>query len=171
MCSQHMHSDENEQFAQSSDVQEKSELNNCLSSLQTCHKERDEWKEKYLYARADFDNIQRRMAKDMDRLLWDAQAKILKDVIEIVADFERALEVHKNEQEGFILIYKRMLKMLDQAGVKEVAVGSEFDPELHEAVAHVASSDHQSGSVVQVLQKGYLFKNEILRPARVSVAQ
>lgn len=172
MCSQHMHIDEQEQLAhQSGDAQEQSELKACLSNLESCQKERDEWKEKYLYARADFDNIQRRMAKDMDRLLWDAQAKILREIIEVVADFERALEVHKNEQEGFILIYKRMLKMLDQVGVKEIAVGNEFDPELHEAVAHVAAPDHESGSIVQVLQKGYLFKNEILRPARVSVAQ
>lgn len=167
-----MHTDEQEQHShQSGDAQELTELKACLSSLEACHKERDEWKEKYLYARADFDNVQRRMAKDMDRLLWDAQAKLLREVLDVVADFERALEVHKNEQEGFTLIYKRMLKMLDQAGVKEIAVGKDFDPELHEAVAHVAAADHESGSVVQVLQKGYLFKNEILRPARVSVAQ
>src|SRR5579872_5763082 len=131
MCSQH--TDEQEHTHQSGDVQEHSELAACLSSLEACYKERDEWKEKYLYARADFDNIQRRMAKDMDRLLWDAQAKILRDVIDIVADFERALEAHKTEPEGFMLIYKRMLKMLDQVGVKEIEVGKNFDPELHEA--------------------------------------
>jgi molecular chaperone GrpE len=170
MCSQH--TDEQESHThQPGDAQEHAELKACLSSLEACHKERDEWKEKYLYARADFDNAQRRMAKDMDRLLWDAQAKILREVIDIVADFERALEAHKTESEGFMLIYKRMLKMLDQVGVKEIEVGKNFDPELHEAVAHVAAPDHESGSIVQVLQKGYLFKNEILRPARVSVAQ
>jgi molecular chaperone GrpE len=156
---------------QASADQEHTELKACLESLESCHKERDEWKEKYLYARADFDNAQRRMAKDMDRLLWDAQAKVLREVLEVVADFERALEAHKEAQDGFALIYKRMLKLLDQAGVKEITVGKDFDPELHEAVAHVAAQDHESGSVVQVLQKGYLFKNEILRPARVSVAQ
>ena len=172
MCSQHMHTDEQEQNThQSGTDQEHTELKACLSSLEACYKERDEWKEKYLYARADFDNVQRRMAKDMDRLLWDAQAKVLREVIDIVADFERALEAHKTEQDGFALIYKRLLKMLDQAGVKEITVGKDFNPELHEAVAHVAAPDHESGSIVQVLQKGYLLKNEILRPARVSVAQ
>lgn len=173
MCSQHnMQNDGHENNVHQADAnQEQAEHKVCVSNLEACHKERDEWKEKYLYARADFDNAQRRMAKDMDRLLWDAQAKILREVLDVVADFERALEAHKTEQDGFVLIYKRILKLLDQAGVKEIAVGKDFDPELHEAVAHVAAPDHESGTVVQVLQKGYLFKNEILRPARVSVAQ
>ncbi len=52
------------------------ELTACISSLEACQKERNEWKEKYLYARADFDNAQRRMAKDMERLIWDGQAKV-----------------------------------------------------------------------------------------------
>ncbi len=64
-----------------------------------------------------------------------------------------------------------MLKILDQAGVKEIPAQQTFDPELHEAVAHVDAPGHESGSIVEILQKGYRFKNEILRPARVSVAK
>jgi len=172
MGSQHMQNDDQMQNAPQQDAdREHTELNTCRSSLEACQKERDEWKEKYLYVRADFDNVQRRMAKDMDRLMWDAQAKLLREVLDVVADFERALEAHKTEQDGFVLIYKRLLKFLEQVGVKEIEVQQHFDPELHEAVAQVSAPGHESGSIVQVLQKGYRFKNEILRPARVSVAQ
>lgn len=172
MCSQHIHNDDPEQnIQQKSSESEHTELTACRSSLEACRTERDEWKEKYLYIRADVENIQRRMAKDMDRLIWDAQAKLLRGILDIVADFERALEAHKSDQDGFMLIYKQLLKFLDQAGVQEIEVQRHFDPELHEAVAHIAAPGHESGSIVQVLQKGYRFKNEILRPARVSVAQ
>lgn len=171
MCSQHMNKDENNEHTHHPDEAGTTELNACISSLESCQKERDEWKDKYLYARADFDNAQRRMAKDMERLIWDGQAKVLREVLDVVADFERALAAHKQEQDGFMLIYKRMLKILDQAGVREIEVNQTFDPELHEAVAHIDAPGHESGSIVEVLQKGYRFKNEILRPARVSVAR
>jgi len=169
MSNQPIHNDDQDQntHQKTADI----ELTACIASLETCQKERDEWKEKYLYLRADFDNAQRRMAKDKERLVWEAQAKLLKEIIEMVDDFERALEAHKTAQDGFALIYKRLLKFLDQAGVTPITVGTEFDPELHEAVAHVAAPGHESGSIVEVLQKGYRFKHEILRPARVSVAQ
>jgi molecular chaperone GrpE len=170
MCSQHMNKDDNAHNAHHEAEGMDAQLSACISSLESCEKERDEWKEKYLYARADFDNAQRRMAKDMERLVWDGQAKVLREVLDIVADFERAL-AQKQENDGFVLIYKRMLKILDQAGVKEIEVQQSFDPELHEAVAHVDAPGHESGSIVEVLQKGYRFKNEILRPARVSVAR
>lgn len=167
-----MNNDNSEQFKEKSDIEDvQTEFAACMSSLEVCKKELDEWKEKYLYARADFDNAQRRMAKDRERIIWEGQAKILREVLDIVADFERALAAHSDTQEGFTFMYKRMLKILDQAGVKEIEVQQAFDPELQEAVAHVDAPGHESGSVVEVLQKGYTFKNEILRPARVSVAK
>jgi len=171
---EHNNNDHDIQFkedAESITDETQTELLTCLTSLEACQKERDEWKGKYLYARADFDNAQRRMIKDMERLVWEGQARLIREILDIVADFERALAAHKNDQDGFALIYKRLLKILDQAGVKEIEVHQEFDPELHEAVAHVDAPGHQSGTIVEVLQKGYRFKNEILRPARVSVAK
>jgi molecular chaperone GrpE len=170
MCSQHMNKDDYEHDTHHEAAGIDAQLSACISSLESCEKERNEWKEKYLYARADFDNAQRRMAKDMERLVWDGQAKVLREVLDIVADFERAL-AQQQENDGFTLIYKRMLKILDQAGVKEIEVQQSFDPELHEAVAHIDAPGHESGSIVEILQKGYRFKNEILRPARVSVAR
>lgn len=169
MSSQHMNKDENERPVE----RDEAALSACIASLETCQKERDEWKEKYLYLRADFDNAQRRMAKDMERLVWEAQAKLLREIVDVVADFERALNSGQtaSEQQGLVLIYKRLLKILDQAGVKEIEASQNFDPALHEAVAHVNAPGHESGSIVEVLQKGYRFKHEVLRPARVSVAQ
>lgn len=167
MCSQH---EDNEVNHDHEEITSHSQAPESAIKLDACMKERDEWKEKYLYARADFDNAQRRMAKDMDRLIWEGQAKVLRELVDILGDFERALAIH-TQQDGFMLIYKRLVKLLDTAGVKEIEVKHTFDPEFHEAVAHVDAPEHDSGSVVEVLQKGYLFKNEILRPARVSVAK
>lgn len=173
MSSQHMNKDDNEPKNERPVERDAAASNECMASLEICQKERNEWKEKYLYLRADFDNAQRRMAKDMERLVWEAQAKLLREIVDVVADFERALSSGQasSEQHGLMLIYKRLLKILDQAGVKEIEVSHDFDPALHEAVAHVNAPGHESGSIVEVLQKGYRFKHEVLRPARVSVAQ
>lgn len=143
----------------------------CAAQLAACEKERDTWKEKYLYARADYDNAQRRMLKDMERRIWEGQAKTLRGLIEVVDNFERALHNHETSHEGLELIYKEMLKVLDQAGVKEIAEHDAFDPEIHEAVVRVDAPDRETGSIVEILQKGYRFHGEVLRPARVSVAQ
>ena len=72
---------------------------------------------------------------------------------------------------GFALIHKELHKFLEKHGVTEIKEVAEFDPNLHEAIMNVESADHQSGAIVQVLQKGYMFKGQVLRPAKVSVAK
>lgn len=145
---------------------------NLEQQLHECLLQKDEWKERCLLTAADFENFKRRSEKE--RVLWitNTQASVLTDVLAIVDDFERALAQPADQsREGFELIYKSLQKMLNKYGVQEIKEVGEFDPTLHEAIMQVESADYQSGHVVQVLQKGYRFKEQILRPAKVSVAK
>lgn len=142
--------------------------------LQSCTTERNEWKERSLRISADFENYKKRVEKE--KLLWmqTAQSTILQDLLAIVDDFDRAFE-QKGENgqllAGFELIYKSLLKMLEKYNIHEIKDIKTFDPLKHEAIMQVESAEHASGDIVKVLQKGYLLKDQIIRPVKVSVAK
>jgi molecular chaperone GrpE len=149
------------------------------NELSICKAELEEWKNKSLRISADFDNYKKRMEKE--RVFWmhSAQSTLINDILAIVDDFDRAsAQAHamlKPEQQewmaGFDLIGKALYKMLTKYEVKEITHHTHFDPLYHEAIAQVESPEHQSGAVVQVLQKGFMHKDQVLRPAKVSVAK
>ena len=133
-----------------------------------------EWKQKYAYLSADFENFKRRSMKEYEAMRVDVYARICKPLLTIVDDFERACaaaEQQKIDIEGFKLIRKALEKVLTDAGIVEMQVDNFFDPEKHEALLQVQSADHQTGQIVSVLQKGYLLHGVVLRAAKVSVAQ
>ncbi len=142
--------------------------------------ERDQWENMFLKERADFINYKKRV--DKQQALWknNTQKALLADILEIVDDFERALDQQKQAEDsselqvkfaGFTLISKELYKFLNKYGVKEITNNVIFDPLYHEALVQVDSPDHHSGVIVDVMQKGYMFKDEVLRPAKVSVAR
>ena len=151
------------------------------SALQACQIELADYKERYAYLRSDFENHRRREVTETSNRIARAQSALLLDLLPIVDNFERAFaEVANNPHEdlqkrmtGFELIYKNLLKLLEKNGVTQMTVTEDelFDPEFHEALMHVQQEGTTSGHVVQVPQKGYLFKGNVLRPAHVSVAQ
>lgn len=136
-----------------------------------------EWKDKYFRVMADFDNYKKRQEKE--RIRWDslAQISLIKDLLPVIDNFERAMVETSDEAKqspwfkGFELIAKDFKKYLDSIGVQEISITQGFDPSLHEAIMQTASDVHQSGDIVNVLQKGYIFKDTVIRPAQVSVAQ
>lgn len=138
-------------------------------------------KDKYLRLQADFENYKRRSEKEKMSWMLSAQAGVLLDVVTIVDDFDRALsEAQKNAEQnptlatwvtGIELINKALYKLLSKYGVEPMKDYTIFDPEKHEALMHVESPDHQSGQIVSVLQKGFMHKDTVLRPAKVSVAR
>lgn len=144
---------------------------------------RDELKkteEALKYLSADFENYRRNVAKERAQWMKNAQAGVLRDILGVVDDFERGLkelnehiadDSFRNRIQGIELIYKSFLKLLHQHEVKEIDSNLSFDPRLHEAVVQVAVDGKEQGSIVQILQKGYMHKDSILRPAKVSVAQ
>lgn len=148
-------------------------------ALQTCKKELADYKERYAYLMSDFENHRRREALETVNRIARAQNALFLDILSAVDDFERAFqEAQKTDDKaqqlaGFELIYKNLLKVLEKHGITAMNItpGQEFNPEFHEALMHVAHEGVASGNIVQVLQKGYLVKGALLRPAQVSVAQ
>lgn len=133
---------------------------------------------KYLYA--DFENFRRNTEKERSIWVSSAQARVLTDLLTVVDNFERAIselggavltESERVRLHGFELIYKELGAVLNRYGVTEIPVNIPFDPEKHEALVQIDVSDKTTGQIVAVLQKGYLFKDTVLRPAKVSVAK
>ena len=125
--------------------------------------------EQLRYLQADFENFRRRTEKDRSQWMQIAQTDVLKNILTIVDDFDRALQ--SQHDAGFELIHKALVKLLGNYGVEVMRDVTVFDPEKHEAIMHVATADKEPGSIVEVLQKGYIHKGSVLRPAQVSVAQ
>ena len=127
---------------------------------------------------ADFDNYQKRMARNADETRQWARAEIISSLLPAIDDFEQALEAGKTAQdvgsllEGFKLVHDHLLTMLGQQQVQKIeAEGEKFDPEVHEAMLHQESSEHDPGTVMAELRKGYMMNGRTLRPARVTVSR
>lgn len=137
-------------------------------------KEIKELKNKYLMALADLENYKKRTKKEFEEFMKYTNERLLKELISVVDNFERALKVkHKDDAffRGIELIYKHLLSTLKKEGVESFeSVGKEFDPRYHEAVS-VIPSKHKDGIVVEELEKGYNLNGRLARPARVVVAQ
>ncbi|MEA3432136.1 MAG: nucleotide exchange factor GrpE [candidate division WOR-3 bacterium] len=142
--------------------------------IKTKNKEIKELRNKYLMALADLENYKKRAEKESEEFMKYANERLLKELIPVVDNFERALMVkHSNDDfsKGIELIYKHLLSVLKKEGVEAFeSVGKEFNPRYHEAVSVVASK-HKDGIVIEELEKGYNLKGKLARPARVVVAQ
>ena len=147
--------------------------------LQVCQSQLLQAKSQLMYMSAEFDNFRKRTEKERVQWIVSAQSGVILDLVSIADDFDRALSGQKNENQdsnksnfmGLELIKKSIDNILKKYDVQEITEISEFDPNLHEAIMQVESPDHKSGQIVSVLQKGYKFKGQILRPAKVSVAK
>ncbi len=149
-----------------------------LSPLQESQIEAKNWQDKYMRCAADFNNFKKRTEKE--RISWMSMAKgdVLKDILNILDDFDRAFEKKeelseevKNWLTGFEMIQNACKKVLEKNNVKEIEQMKTFDPNFHEALMQVESGDHEEGDVVAVLQKGFMLGDQVLRHAKVSVAK
>ena len=145
------------------------------TELEKCQQDAAMWKEQTARIFADFDNYKKRMERDQVSWIQTAQLSILKDLLSVVDNFDRALQgknvASADLYAGIEMIYKSVMQLLNKYGVKEFANYQAFDPELHEAVMDIESADHQSGQIVQVLEKGFMIKDKVLRPAKVIIAK
>ncbi|HMV08316.1 MAG TPA: nucleotide exchange factor GrpE [Cyclobacteriaceae bacterium] len=132
-------------------------------------------KDKYLRLYSEFENFRRRTAREKLDLIQSANEKLVNAFLPIIDDFERAEKAFKGseskEMEGFLLIYNKFKKILDQAGVKVMeAKGSDFNPDLHEAITQVpAPNESMKGKVMDVVENGYLLNDKVIRFAKVVV--
>ena len=125
---------------------------------------------------AEFDNFRKRTEKEKTHM-YDMGAKsIIEKILPVIDNFERGLAAVPEEQreDAFVVgmdkVYRQMLTELDASGVKPIeAVGQEFDPNFHNAVMQVESEEYDSGVVAQELQKGYMYKDSVVRHSMVAV--
>jgi molecular chaperone GrpE len=124
---------------------------------------------------AEFDNYRKRIDREQKEFVAYAAAELVLDILPVLDNLERALESSEGSspdqiREGVEIIYRQFHEKLKKAGLREVdALGEDFDPHVHEAVARVDSADHREGEVLEVLQKGYFLRDRLLRPAMVKV--
>ncbi|HXX48623.1 MAG TPA: nucleotide exchange factor GrpE [Myxococcota bacterium] len=139
-----------------------------------------ELKDRHLRLAADFDNFRRRSLKERQDLHNYANENLVKELLPIVDNLERAVDHARKEEQrsdsdnllqGVELTYRSLLQILTRLGVVEIAaLGQPFDPQIHEAVRRIPSSDKPANTVVEIYQKGYMLKDRMLRPAMVAVA-
>jgi molecular chaperone GrpE len=142
----------------------------------TLEKENRSLFDQLLRRQADFDNFRKRLEREQAELRPAAQASLVTEILPALDAFERALAadipgIPEDYRKGVELIYKQLIDALASAGLETlVADGQPFDPNLHHAVERIESADHPDQQVVATLQKGYLFRQRLLRPALVRVA-
>ncbi len=145
--------------------------------IATLEKEKKENWDRYLRTAADLENYRKRQRRELDDARFEAKGKVLKEMLPVVDNLERAIE-HASQQagstpilEGVQLVLRQFMSAFERLDVTPIeAAGQPFDPNLHEAISQ-AESDQPPGTVVQVLQRGYRSGDRLLRPALVIVAK
>ncbi|PAF45253.1 nucleotide exchange factor GrpE [Helicobacter sp. 11S02596-1] len=133
--------------------------------------------ENYVRVYADFENTKKRLERDKYQALEYAYEKIAKDLLPIIDTLEKALEsakdTHSNEAviKGLELTIENLHKVLSKHGIECIDCANDFDPNFHDAIMQVPCETKQDGEIVQILQKGYKYKERMLRPAMVSIAK
>ena len=141
--------------------------------------ERDEYYQKLLRATADYRNSQRRLEQDKQLAVQFANSSLIKELLPVIDNFERALSVDPTKTEvptllqGMQMVHDELLRVLKRHHVEEVAPkpGDPFDPELHHALMQQPSEQYEVPTVMQLLQKGYTHHGRTLRPAGVAVSR
>src|SRR5437660_5717425 len=149
----------------------KAELEERLAALEA---ERDEYLSDLKRVAADFENYRKRAARDEESLVARAHERLVKELLPVLDDLERALaaaEEHEEAklEEGVRLVHEELKSALKREGLAEIETNGRFDPHVHEALLS-QPSDADEGSVLEVVQKGYRLGDRVLRPARVVVA-
>lgn len=127
---------------------------------------------------AEFENFRKRTEKEKAQMFDMGAKTIIEKILPVVDNFERGLAAVSEDQKddpfitGMDKIYKQMMAELDAVGVKPIdCIGQEFDPDFHNAVMQVENDELESGTVAQELQKGYMYKDTVVRHSMVSVVQ
>ena len=136
--------------------------------------ERDEHLNDLKRVAAEFENYRKRVLRDQESLVARAHERLVRELLPVLDDLERALaaaEEHEEAklEEGVRLVHRELKAALDREGVAEIETDGHFDPHVHEALLS-QPSEAEEGSVLEVLQKGYKLGDHVLRPARVVVA-
>lgn len=168
-----------EEVTEAAEVEGVDEVESLKNLLNQRDEELEKQKKEYLFLMAEFDNFRKRNVRERSELLKNAAEGVLKGLLPIVDDFERGLAAIKESsdadavKEGMSLIYNKLVKYLEQNGVKEIPTdNADFDTEYHEAIAMVPVDDPaKKGKVIDTVSKGYTLNDKVIRHAKVAVGQ
>jgi molecular chaperone GrpE len=138
--------------------------------VESIARERDEYLDALQRLKAEFDNYRKRVARDQQELAARAHERLVRELVPVLDDLERALAHEGNLEDGIRLIHRQLDEALTKEGLVEVETTGMFDPHTQEALL-AQPSDEAEGTVIEVLQKGYLLGDRVLRPARVVISQ
>ena len=137
-----------------------------------------DWKDRYIRLQAEFDNFRKRTLREKMALIESGGSDVWKAVLPVLDDMERAIAASEKSEdiaalrEGERLIYNKFVDIMRQKGVVEIeALDTEFNPDLHEAVARFAAGEEKSGKVIDVVQRGYKQGEQVLRYTKVVVGE
>jgi molecular chaperone GrpE len=143
--------------------------------IEFLERERDEHLADLKRVAADFENYRKRAARDQESLVARAHERLVKELLPVLDDLERALEAAEEHEEakleeGVRLVYRELESALAKEGLVLIETNGRFDPHVHEALL-TQPSEEDDGAILQVIQKGYRLGDRILRPARVVISQ
>lgn len=151
------------------------------ADLEALLKERDDYLDLAKRTKADFENFRKRMSTEVQAATARGKGELARDVVTVVDDLERALQAAGLDPEGdsadglahgVLLVFRSLRDTLGRNGIEAIdPTGEKFDPQWQEALSTVAADGTESGTVVEVLQKGYRLGDQLIRPARVVVSE
>ncbi len=155
------------------------EASDLQAELDAARAQMQEYLDGWQRERAAFANYRRRVEEQQEQTRRDITASIAKRYLEVLDDLELALKNKPTEgegaawAEGIELIYRKMLAILEAEGIRpiEAGPGTPFDPRFHEAISHEEHDEHDSEEIIEVLRRGYMIGDQVLRPALVRVAK
>ncbi|MGM1046601.1 MAG: nucleotide exchange factor GrpE [Bacillota bacterium] len=176
-------SGEHPEVQESSNEENVSQETNCSeeaglqAEIENLRNEMSEHQQRTLRVQADYDNFRRRTQKEKEELAKYASSKLVTELLPVFDNFERALAATEDNPEfesfskGVGMIFRQLETVLNAEGLTAMnSVGQPFNPEFHQAIMQVESDDYEEGIVVEEVQKGYMLKDKVLRPAMVKVS-
>lgn len=151
-----------------------SEYNDTASQYAELEEELQESKDKYFRLLAEYDNYRKRTSKEKTETYQNASVKCIEQLLPVIDSFERSLDAEcadENFKNGMTMIFGQIKEFLEKMNVTVIeALGSEFDPNFHNAIQQIDSTDYASNHVCAVYLKGYMLGDKLIRPAMVAVA-
>jgi molecular chaperone GrpE len=148
------------------------------AELSEIQRQRDDYYDRLLRKTAEFDNYRKRVDRERVQLAEAAASDLLEELLPLVDDLERALKADAGSEgadayrRGVELIHRRLMELLRKRGVHPIeALGTDFDPHFHQAVAHEMAEGRREGEVIEEFRRGYMLGDRLLRPAMVKVAK
>ena len=148
------------------------EVEDLREELEATRLERDRYREDMMYLRAEFDNVRKRQERELERTVRSASEGLVRELLPVMDNLERALEVDGDVREGVQATLEQFANVLGAEGLSPmVSDGEHFDPNIHEAVMSQPSEEHEENVVLQTFQRGYTLNGKPIRTAKVVVAR